>query len=175
MRRRTPTLPARSSTPAATARRLAPLLLLALVFPLASCDGDDLFYDDDPIASGRWDDEIVDDAGAGGHVDLDFDGILEPGDYSDDMIEIEVFLDSGRDAVGFELSDRAGWRHDERLGTLTFRAEYRRSADRVTVEARLEAPDDSPREMEGRVRYRVRSFGSTRFDREYRWRETVDF
>lgn len=175
MTRRTHTPAARFSFPAARAVRLAPVLLLALLVPLAGCDGDDLFYDDEPIASGRWDDEIVDDAGAGGHVDLDFDGIFEPGDYSDDMVEIEVFLDSGRDAVSFELSDRAGWSHDERLGTLTFRAEYHRSADRVTVDALLEAPDDNPREMEGRVRYRVRSFGSTRFDREYRWRETVDF
>lgn len=150
-------------------------LLLAALLPLAGCDGDDLFYDDEPVASGRWVDELVDDPGAGGHVNLDFDGILEPGDYSDDDVEIDVFLDSGREAVSFELSDHAGWSHDERLGTLTFRAEYHRSADRVTVDARLDALDDTPREMEARVRYRVRTFGSTRFDREYRWREVVEF
>jgi hypothetical protein len=159
----------------ATFAAFAPALLLATLLPLAACDGDDFFYDDDPIASGHWADEFVDDPGAGGHVVLDFDGILEPGDYSDDDVEIEIFLDSGREAVSFELSDRAGWSHDERLGTLTFRAEYHRSADRVTVDARLDALDDTPREMEARVRYRVRTFGSTRFDREYRWRETVEF
>lgn len=174
MTRRIASTPTRFSTSAAFVP-LATALLLAVLLPLAACDGDDLFYDDDPVASGLWADELVDDPGAGGHVVLDFDGILEPGDYSDDDVEIEIFLDSGREAVSFELSDRAGWSHDERLGTLSFRAEYHRSADRVTVDARLDALDDTPREMEARVRYRVRTFGSTRFDREYRWRETVEF
>ena len=166
----------RHTAPAAPA---LPVLLLGLALTglLAGCDGDDLFYDDDPVASGFWESEVVDDAGAGGHVELDFDGVFEPGDYSDDLIEIRVFLDSGREAVSFELDDRAGWSHSERLGTMTFRAEYHRSADRVTVDARLEAIDDEPQEMEARVRYRVRYYGSSRsrFDREYVWRERVEF
>ena len=159
------------------ARRFALVLCLPLLL-LVGCDGDDLFYDDDPVASGRWSDEIVDDAGAGGFVELDFDGIFDPGDYSNDQIEIEVRLDSGRDAIDFELSDRAGWSYRERLGTIDFRAEYSLSADRMRVDAVLESPDDRPVEMEARVRYRVRLFGSsggTRFDREYTWREVVEF
>lgn len=166
-----------SSVRAAAARGLALALVLSAAGLVAGCDGDDIFYDDDPVASGFWEDDVVDDAGAGGHVDLDFDGIFEPGDYSDDQLEIEIFLDSGRDAISFQLDDRAGWSHDEQLGTLSFRAEYHRSSDRVTVDARLDAPNDAPHDMEARVRYRVRYFNSSRsrFDREYVWRETIDF
>lgn len=180
MTRRTASpLPSPLSRPSrrAAARGFARALALSAAVLVAGCDGDDIFYDDDPVASGFWQDEIVDDAGPGGHVELEFDGVFEPGDYSDDQIEIEVFLDSGRDAISFQLDDRAGWTHEERLGTLTFRAEYRRSADRMTVDARLDALGDAPHEMEASVRYRVRYFNSSRsrFDREYVWRETIDF
>lgn len=49
--------------------------------------------------------------------------------------------------------------------------------ERVTIDARLTARDDAPRQMEASVEYRVRFFGSSdeRFTHEYVWRQQVAF
>lgn len=160
-------------------RALALPLLLALVI-LAGCDHDDFdfIYDDEPAASGRFDAQVVDDDGAGGHVLLDFDGIFDPGDgESDDLAVIEVFLDSGSESVSFQLDEDSGWDLVQRLRTITLEADYDEDDEDFRLTAFLEAEDDAPRMMEARVRYRVRYWGSSddRFTREYAWRERIDF
>lgn len=156
-----------------------PLLLLALA-ALAACDHDDFDFinDDEPLASGRFTAQVVDDLGAGGHVELDFQGVFDPGGgVANDLAAIEVFVDSGAEAVSFRLDEDSGWDLTQRLGTITLDADYDTDDDRFDLAARLNVDDDQPRTLEARVRYRVRYFGSDddRFDREYVWREQVDF
>jgi len=161
------------------ARHPAPLTLALALLALAGCDeGHDLFFDDDPIATGRWTAELVDDAGPGGHVELGFRGVFDPGDLaSDDLVSIHVLVDSGAEAVSFQLDDDSGWSLTQRLGTVTVHADYDEDDERVTVDARLTARDDAARPMEASVEYRVRFWGSgdERFSREYVWREQVAF
>jgi hypothetical protein len=157
---------------------LAAALALALLAVAACDEGHDLFFDDDPVASGRWSAAVVDDPGPGGHVDLGFRGIFDPGQpASDELVSIHVFVDSGDEAVGFQLDEDSGWSLTQRLGTLTVHADYDEDDERVTIDARLSARDDAPRRMEASVEYRVRFFGSAdeRFTREYVWREQVAF
>lgn len=159
---------------------LAAALALSLALAAAAgCEeGENFFFDDDPVASGRWTAELVDDPGAGGHVDLGFRGVFDPGDLaSDELIEIRVFVDSGDEAVSFELDEDSGWDLTQRLGTLTVHADYDEDDERVAIDARLTARDDDPRRMEASVEYRLRYFSShdERFQREYVWREDVEF
>jgi hypothetical protein len=157
---------------------LAAALALALL-AFAGCEeGEDLFFDDDPVASGRWTAALVDDAGPGGHVDLGFRGIFDPGDLaSDELVSIHVFVDSGEEAVAFQLDDDSGWDLTQRLGSVTVHADYDEDDERVAIDARLTARDDDPRRMEASVEYRVRYWSShdERFTREYLWREDVAF
>ncbi|HEX6198924.1 MAG TPA: hypothetical protein VF150_01585 [Thermoanaerobaculia bacterium] len=165
---------------------LPPTLALGLAFVLAAAclalagceDGHDIFFDDDPVATGRFTSEVVNDPGAGGHVDLDFRGVFDPGDLaSDELVSIHVMVDSGDEAVTFQLDDDAGWSRTERLSTLTAHADYDEDDERFTLQARLTARDDAPRAMEARVEYRIRYWGSNsrRFTQEYVWREQVAF
>lgn len=165
------------SAPHGPATVLLPLLAL-LVFTGCDHDAFDFIYDDEPVASGRWSAELVDDPGAGGHVIVQFDGVFDPGDgASDDLAEIEVFLDSGSEALSFQLDEDSGWDLVQRLDTITVDADYDERDERFRLTARLDADDDAPHQMEARVRYRVRYWGSSddRFSREYTWRELVEF
>lgn len=161
------------------ARHPALLALSLALLALGGCEeGEDFFFDDDPVASGRWSAEIEDDPGPGGHVDLAFRGVFDPGDLaSDELVSIHVFIDSGDEAVAFQLDDDAGWRLTQRLDTLTVHADYDEDDERVAIDARLTAADDDPRRMEASVEYRVRYWSShdERFRREYVWRDEVAF